>query len=237
MIGIERLLATPTDPARVLADTGLDRIDEVTGGLRRGHLWIVTGAPGEGTSLLVMQIALRVAATGCPTALLAPRQHQHDLKRRIVAHITRSPVDGPAREGTDVDPRRVDALPLRVAAGRHLRVGSVDLDDGEVVAIDDADLVAAPGEVREMVERGHTVVLGLPFDEVVSEAGLRLPWARLADVIAQVETNTWAWVRPAGESRVRLLKHRWGPLCEQPVHFLPALARLENHDRPQEGPS
>lgn len=205
----------------------MSRLDDVTGGLRRGQVWIVTSAPGDGCSTWLMQMAVRSARDGLRTCLVAPRQSRHDLRRRLSAHVAGAGVpSAPGQaEMTAVD---ASSWPLWIATS-NVQVASIGTRECQVLVVDDADLTTSPDEVAGIAGRGVTTVLGLPAEVVFGRDGLCLPWARVADVVLEVETRAWDWAAdPSIPATLRLLKHRVGPLVEQPVWFEPAIAQFRD---------
>jgi hypothetical protein len=101
------------------------------------------------------------------------------------------------------------------------------------VVLDDADLVATPEVITEVAQEGGLGIASVPLDQMVTAAGLHPAWSRIADVVLQLDTRAWADTDFTLPSRLNMLKHRWGPLVEQPVWFEPAHARIrDTHQSP-----
>src|SRR6266480_1632540 len=76
--------AARQDEALDMLETGVPNLDRVMGGgLRRGSLTMVIGAPGNGKTILAQQIAFHLAERGAPTLFLTGYSETHD---KLIAH-------------------------------------------------------------------------------------------------------------------------------------------------------
>lgn len=223
------LLAQKVAEPDVVHTTGFARLDDVTGGFRAGQVWLVASAPGDGRSMLLLQWALRLARHGAVTSLTSPRQPMWDLRARVLAHVARVSVhevrSGEGRVELVEDAwAGLPTVPLSV----HPSVGAAAGVSPEVLVIDDADLASSPEQVCTSAHDGALVIVSLPLDRMLTDAGLDPAWSRPADVIVQVDSRAWSDRDFSEPISLRMLKHRWGPLVDQPVWFEPAFARLRD---------
>lgn len=81
----DRALAIPT---------GFEEMDQLLeGGLRRGHLALIGGAPGVGTSTLALNIAANASIRlALPTVVVAPDSATHEILTRLVSAESMVPV-------------------------------------------------------------------------------------------------------------------------------------------------
>ena len=75
--------------------TGLERLDEITGGWQNGNLIYVAGRPGDGKSALALHMALTAAQAGTPVVIYTLEMKATELGERI------------ALAQTDIDPARL----------------------------------------------------------------------------------------------------------------------------------
>lgn len=221
--------------------SGLSSLDEPTGGVAQGRLWVVTGVAAQGRSTLLTQLAATLAvAHGWSTVLSCPRESARSVAARLVACQTYDVVWDLARGGrtrpTDSGrARRWDALaaaPLRVVAGGGADPfaidGELEATSSDAVLVDDAHLVAGafPARLRALADEGAFVAVTLPRHLVVERdaAGPYLlhEWSDAADVVLEVRQATWPaheTLRP-GEVDLSLLTNRRGPCLTVPVVHL-----------------
>jgi replicative DNA helicase len=84
--GIARMTAAVNDdPKAGVIPTGLDELDEVIGGLRRGSLVVVAGRPGMGKSTFMVSTARQIAASGYGVGILSMEMDQPSLALRMMA--------------------------------------------------------------------------------------------------------------------------------------------------------
>jgi replicative DNA helicase len=188
-----------------LASTGLVELDELTGGLWRGRVWVIVARPGEGRTTLASQWAVELAATGLTVHLACPREPSRWATARFLACLGRLPLRALTEHRVSSD------LALRVHATRaklaELQLGVYPQDHPgfvpetepysaqprpDVLVIDDADLVG--GMTAHRVARygaeAFLVIVTLPRHLVVRGDGDEAPidplWGRVADVIVEV---------------------------------------------------
>jgi replicative DNA helicase len=68
--------------------TGLETLDELTGGLRRGELVVIGAQPGGGKTALACQIVAANAEAGNPIGLFSLEMSRRDLGRRFLPAVT-----------------------------------------------------------------------------------------------------------------------------------------------------
>ena len=213
----------------VVHTTGFARLDDVTGGFRDGQVWLVVAAPGDGRSMIALQWALRLAQHGVATSLVTPRQPAWDLRDRAVAHVAGVSVHE-VRSGVGrmqrVERARtgLTGVPLSVNA----TVGAASAASPSALVIDDADLASSPQHLSAAARDAGLVIATLPLDRAVTDAGLDPEWSRPADVVVHVDSRAWSDRDFSAPISLKMLKHRWGPLVDQPTWFEPAFARLRD---------
>ena len=67
------------------ATTGIPYLDERTGGLRGGRLWVIAGRPGAGKSALGIQALIHAAKRGIPGALVSLEMGAAEIGIRMLA--------------------------------------------------------------------------------------------------------------------------------------------------------
>lgn len=259
---------TPTDHASTVPNpvvpggwethrytTGLAELDRLVGGLAAGELWVVTGAPGQGRSMLLTQLARRMACDhGLPTCLSSNRDPAVMVSGRLHSAIARVPLGHLADDQlTPVDRDRLEAAgdqlaaaPLRLVEGRLAADRVVDEllarpRKGQVAAafLDDPDW--PPGwalqTARELADRGVVVVVTLARPRVLDGPAFRCdlhPEMTLTDVVVEVRhTNLAAAdVEPSldqpGYAAFAVLRNRRGPMGTAVVAFQGHYARFVN---------
>jgi replicative DNA helicase len=201
--GLLRSLEVAPDPER-LAATGFRELDELTGGLSAGQVWLVCGGPGQGKTTLAVQWALGVARRAHPVQLVCPREPGRWLASRLLSNLARLPL-------VDLSSGRVDAADRRYVKAREAlgtlpvyaftqdgRVFTPEVDPYErepsprAVLIDDVDLVSGmtPARAAAYAASGMLVVVTLPRERVLAdphdESRVLPEWARVSDAILEV---------------------------------------------------
>jgi replicative DNA helicase len=237
--------------------TGLGDLDELTGGLWPGVLWVLSGRPGAGRTMLVTQLARQAAVVGrARTRLVSAREPASTLVLYLLAAQARVPLHH-LRTGrlTDDDEQRLAlardllaAAPLDVdAADRHVDLATPDeilADEApDVLLVDDLDLwgsdpAALLRRLRAQArDTGATVVVTLPEEVVIDRATPQGVWGRLPDVVLQLQ-------RPdmhdrdsprVGEVDLVLLRHRTGPVATVTCAFQGYYARTVDLPRRADG--
>lgn len=206
-------------------------MDDLTGGMVPGRVWIVVSVPGEGRTTLLTQWASEIAKRpGMTVHLVTPREPPAVIVTRLLAHTGRIPLDhlSPQRR-EEIRPEHltrarglVEELSLCLyAMGEDEYVPEVHPYRAAMkptaVIIDDADLVSGitPAAVADWAKAGLFVMLSLPRHEVMQapwdEADLDPIWARAADVILEVRHRGLpdGKLRP-GEAELKVCHNRWG---------------------------
>jgi len=226
--------------------TGLTALDDITGGgVRPGDLWVVTGRPGQGRSMLLTQLAGHLALEHrMPTYLVSDRDPASLVAARLHANRTRIPLDHiTGNRLTDHDLQRIaktghelQLAPLHVLAGSHARHRAVDQLEALarkspiVTVFDDPDWQAEWDlhEARRLTDRGATVIAGLTRDRLLHRTGdhdTLDPAAGLADLILEVRHDR---IHPSGElepvtepgrATLTILRNRRGPHYSFSVGF------------------
>lgn len=229
--------------------TGFQHLDDLTGGFASGHVWIVTGTPGQGRTTLALQWAAALAVChGWRTWVACPREDASMCAARLISSTGKVPL-------TQVMAKRLDAEDARSALGARDRLARADLEVAPAgqhfsfpvlhartsgalptaVLLDDADLLpdCSPEKIAKTAQAGCLVVLTLPRHLLVhgghEDADLQPDWARVADVVLDIRSRGLAPGDPdrrAGEAELRVLKHRRGPTATATVAFQGQYARF-----------
>ena len=70
-------------------DTGLQELDNIVGGMRRGHLLIAAARPSMGKSAFCLDVAVNVTRTGVAVALFSLEMSSIDIAERLLAKSMR----------------------------------------------------------------------------------------------------------------------------------------------------
>jgi replicative DNA helicase len=65
--------------------TGLDSLDQITGGIRSGQLWVTGSLPGRGKSALAVQIACANAVSGNAVEIFSLEMSREEIGKRFLA--------------------------------------------------------------------------------------------------------------------------------------------------------
>lgn len=72
--------------------TGIPGLDELTGGITPGEIWVLGGRPGMGKTTMALSIAKDVAKQGCPVLFFSYETNKESLWKRLVVsegkHLT-----------------------------------------------------------------------------------------------------------------------------------------------------
>ncbi len=219
--------------------TGLARIDEMTGGMVPGQVWVVVGTPGQGRTTLLLQLAGRYVDLVDELVFAdLPREPVELCVARLLAGLGKHPLHGVLSGDLDAEERllatrqRLSQSGLALAgAGSSRHASSRDqlLDhDPAALFVDDLDLVAdaTPERVAAWAAAGPFVCVSLPRHLVVRggipEADLDPGWARVADLILDLRIHgpcTDDGRDRLGEADLSVLKNRRGPLSVSTVAF------------------
>lgn len=208
--------------------TGFAELDDVTGGFEPGQVWIVAGTPGQGRSTLASHWALLLAGDhGFDTHLVSKRDPTRKVAARLVAstakvpelHLWHGPMSAQDTGRLSHAKRILAATRLLICDSGGISIADTDLDEvprPEALIVDDADLAGGlfPSRVASLADSGILLVLTLPRGHVVSAAGVDPAWARVANVIIDIDRPDLldhACLRP-GEADFHLLRNRWGTL-------------------------
>lgn len=241
MLTFAELAAIDRSRPPVGIDLGMPDLHEVTGGLRPGRPWIVTGRPGQGVSTLLTQWAGRCALLGHETHLYMADELPV-VRSRLLAAVSRVAVD--KLDLPSDDDRERLARATEELSNSGLRVEHYAIpppDDGResrVVLVDRLDRFGAcgPRSLRTLVVRGAHVLGGVPRHLIVDvdgpEPDLDPAWADLADVVVDVRHRGLlnAAERP-GEAELQLLRNRHGPCATLIVAWQPQYARFAHFER------
>jgi predicted ATPase len=221
---------------------GLTELDErLGGGLAVGELWVLTGAPGHGRSMLLTQIAARLALHHrLPSWLVSSRDPSPVVAGRLMAREGRVSLSevaddlltGESRDRLLAARKRLEAAPLSVFAGadasQYWPSEHADEPTGSprVVLLDDprwttTSEVGDLTQARALANRGWAVVVTLPRSLVLSgtsyQSDLREAMSA-ADVVIDVRSSelravdaTVAFDEP-GLGALTVLRNRRGPV-------------------------
>jgi replicative DNA helicase len=217
-------------------------IDRGTNGFTLGHVWIITGTPGQGRSTLAIQWALQVATHhGLRTDLFSLKEPEHLLAVRLLGSAGKIPVphlwenDTTADDEPKLRPARevLAEAPMQIA-GPHrtsvLTFESPSADTPQALVVDDAHLAAGalPERLAGFAAQGVLVIVTLPKHQVIGPDGINPVWAHVADYIVEIDRPDLLdahSLRP-GEADLHLLRNRWGPQVTATVAFQGHYARF-----------
>jgi hypothetical protein len=227
--------AYATDPLPrppVVARTGIEDLDALLGGVRAGDVWVITGPPRGGRSMLAVQFACSLAAAGSPVRYFLGRDPIQETVARFSAHTRPARL----RETRDAPPTpdepwvtwALDFVPQPHA--HHTNSWDVLPGSGDcAVVVDDLDLWRGdPTDFLELSraqarEGNSAVILTIPEPALrMDHAPTWQRWVRGADVILGLEPH------PDGEMVIKVLSHRAGPTTELGVNAIFERVRLES---------
>jgi replicative DNA helicase len=216
--------------------TGLARIDEWTGGMVPGQVWVVVAAPGHGRTTLLLQLAARFAALTDQLVFVdTPREPSELCVARLLSclgkHSLAAVLAGDdSEEGLDATRQRLAQSGLALSGAEAPRgvVRRDQLLDHSPAAlfVDDVDLVegASPERVAAWAATGAFVCVSLPRHLVVrgDRGDLDPAWSRVADLMVDIRLHgSGADERQdrLGEADLSVLKNRCGPVWVSTVAF------------------
>lgn len=223
--------------------TGLGELDRVTGGFRRGRVWVLCGAPGSGKSALLTQFVHLLAVKHAfevvyqPGAATEPAQTRARLLSLAVRRAASLPgqhvplVDLTSQQQASVEALREASLEIGEGGGFTIPTWSAATTRPRCLALDDPEgrrpPVLAPQirqDLRRMADDDALVLLTAPLSSCLeaSPDGTRLreEWASVADVIMELVPGR------AGGAMLRLWLNRLGPTTEIAVVTQWHLARV-----------
>lgn len=120
-------LAAVSEPRESLLlgkSTGFNGIDELTGGLQPGQLWVLAARPGVGKSALALQVASSVAeqSSDYNVAFLSYEMTRSELSLRLLAQksqvdllrLQRGDIPPPSRKDIAFHAEKISQLPLAI---------------------------------------------------------------------------------------------------------------------------
>jgi hypothetical protein len=211
--------------------TGLSSLDELVGGFARGQLWVITGAPTSGKSMLLSQLVFTLAVEHqFKTDYYCSRVDHPDLTRaRLVSlAVRRAPVlphlvvplgDLRARQRERLD--SLAAAQLAIFTGGSLTIPEwADARKAQrCLAIDDPEFKRAPvldqgarHKLRAVADSGAVVLVTIPRSLCIesSESGERLreEWSAVADLVIETVPGF------AGDAVLSIKQNRRGPCLD-----------------------
>ena len=230
-------------PSIAIAPTGFRVLDDVSGGLQAGRVWIITGVPGQGRTTLLTQWAGALAVEqGWATRLVVPREDARTCGARLIASQVRVPMQHALRGqlsvkelGRIASAGRLREAPLKVRfSSGHGGIrdpwwtAEATADQAQAIFIDDVELLPeALDFIPQWSQQGSLVVVSLPrhllLQDPEIDADLDPTWTAVADVIVEVRHLGLRSTDPnrirIGEADLTMLRHRHGPLISCPVAF------------------
>ena len=85
----DKLQADMTAGAYPGKETGIAALDEISGGLKPGELWVVGGKPSQGKSVLLLQVAAERIRNGDPVAIFTLEMMKTEIIGRLVSCMGR----------------------------------------------------------------------------------------------------------------------------------------------------
>ena len=223
--------------------SGLENLDVVTGGFGTGQLWVLTGPPAAGRSLLLLQFAFRLAVEHSLTTVVAcTNSGDVDLTRsRLLSLALTRPAEHPDLAVstdllTELQSVRLQALleaDLDILIGPGFEIPETARDSGRrfCFALDDPEFRREPvvGEfvrqkLRALADSGAAVLVTVPrhhcLELVANEERLRPEWSSVSDVTLEIVQGL------PGLAQLRLHQNRHGRKGDVPVGYFPHLAKF-----------
>lgn len=223
-------LLTGGEVHEAVAPSGFAELDQLTGGLSHGRVWLVVGRPGEGVTTLLVQWAAALAShPGEHVHLVTTRESPQAVAARLCSMSGLIPLNRiPARLDQEAEVRqlrareRMEALSISLyATGDDSYVPEVHptraTDRPTSIVIDDADIVSGvtPHRVGQWAREGMFVLLSMPRHHVLpggDDWDLDAEWSRVADVVLEIQHRHLydpSKLRP-GEADLHLRYNRHG---------------------------
>lgn len=241
MLVSEFIAERPSTPEHWL--TGLHGLDRAVGGFRRGELWVITGAPGVGKSLLLLQLVFVLAVRhrfAMQYASTSPNDADLIRARLLSLATKRAPslpdLSVPVDELTPpqlaaLDALRTAELDVTVRPGFVLPHWRLDSERKRCFAVDDPECKRGPvldpvgrGALRSLADSGSIVLTTVPRTHCLEPAELgerlREEWSAVADVIVEIVP------RDAARAVLRIWQNRRGPQRDVEMDSQPHLARF-----------
>lgn len=245
-----------TSGSRPSVPTGFVDLDGLTGGMRPGDLWVVTGRSGAGKSVLVLDFARSAAIRhAAPTGHLRARERLEDIVAQIVSAQGRVPLHHLRSSPSEEDRQRVlrqmpvlAEVPLWLAAtveyGEAALPTASEQVAGAVAMLEERDLAllivddvpagitfAQLQELKLLAVRAGTCVVAVVLDGPERPGDeVERDAAVAADVVLRVARDhdmTPGSEDPrAGEADLLVLRHRRGPIAAVTVAFQGHYARF-----------
>lgn len=214
--------------------TGFPSLDSLVGGFRRGQLWVITGAPSTGKSLLLTQLVHTLAVEHAFTveyhcarvddpALTRSRLLSLAVKRAAELPELAVPLDD-LPEQRQAALEALKSLQLNIYTGGGFAVPSwTDARTSRrCLAVDDPEGKRGPvldqsalADLRTLVCNGAIGLVTVPRSHCIHpqelEGSLREEWSSVADFIVEISEND------VGSSVLHLRQNRRGPRRDIPV--------------------
>lgn len=156
--------------------TGIERLDEWTGGLVAGRYYVVSGSSGVGKTWLMVAMAVAAAAAGARVLYISREMSKRDMFPRVGAALIGSQafrLNRPVDQWSEED----HALALDIARRVHEMPGALDVSDQratlpeigaairagafDVAALDYAQILDIPGDDYEQMKALEAWLIGL----------------------------------------------------------------------------
>lgn len=193
---------------------GLAPLDELTGGLRPGDVWVVEGPAGAGVSMLALQIAAAAAGSGRSAAVVCDHLPVPVQLARLVSQTARVHLSHLWPPDGLLDPGEHE----RSASASQRLVGGGSAPDVLVVDTVAAELSCEPGSRRLLL---RTLLGACRSSGTTAILGHRVPGGTEADHmggllhdVADVSVHFCSGVSEDAPPRLR--KNRWGAVGPLP---------------------
>ena len=219
----EQVAADPPGWPATLAGSGVLDLDQVTSGIRERSVWVVSGPPRAGRSMLGVQLARNLAAAGVPVRIVLGRDGAAEVVARFRAGSLGRSLSECRREPPAPDepwlgwPLEFDPDRSRYEEGAWTAMpatGALFVDDLDLWP--DAVLDFGPVARRWVDHPGRVVIVTVPSHVLrPDDPPTWQAWVRLADVIVEIGRDS------DGAAPLRVLSHRHGPVatCHVAVDF------------------
>lgn len=142
-------------------DTGLPSLNNLTGGIRPGNLFLIAARPSVGKTALALQMAVRAAAAGVPVMVFSLEMSRDELGYRLIS------------QQTSIDSRRLRLGRLRDAEWVEFN-GAVARLAALPLAIDDTGaigLVEARARARQLHQRQPLGLIVVDYLQLMTVTG------------------------------------------------------------------
>jgi replicative DNA helicase len=114
--------------------TGIQQLDEISGGMKPGEFWVIGARPSEGKTVLMLQIASEFIERGDPVAIFSLELMNHEIIGRLISKMGRvdfGSITQPRQltkhdlEKIETTAKKISAAPLWIDASAGQNVDTI----------------------------------------------------------------------------------------------------------------